>query len=1131
MPEPALTIDPVAAPARPPARRAAPRRWPGVLLVGAAVLAAYVAIALIGLRQDAHDERILGVLSPLFLWIRDAGGAARDWLQQHRNTVALIGTGLLAAVAGAALAATRRRAWPVVLLCTVFALAAWAQAAMQSDATTRGMWLYLAAASGAFVLGLWCPLRRLAAIPSFPPDRRAPAAAGLAWGWECALVLGLTLVALVLRTWALTELYDFFDLETIDWIIEGRTWNGFLSYLDFGFVQNNGGAVQLLPTQLVFRLFGTSIFTLRMTSVLWSIAAVPLMYWLGRRVAGVTAGVLAALFIVTAPEQLFWARNENLHFAPIAICALITAHLTLWMVERLAPLAVLLVALWMPWCRWFYSASMVAFLIPIAAAGHALAFARGLWRKAWYVVPLLAAGLVFWIFSLTLMRAAVHPGPWQFVDPAAVYGDSAWRKQGEFHNASIPQLLALQAQSMSKNFAVVLGNLTHQTDNLSHWCQRSQPGEHRTILNVGLSMVLLVGLGYLLAQFPDRRAFVLLAWWGISVLPAILSQDPADRRMAMVFPAIHAIAGTALAAFLALLSERGGRIAAALGSAVAAMGIAAILFTNLASHFMLPINPVLFSDYPRFTRAMLEGSDAIFTNVPGPFRSLAVFGNLDRFLERPPCIEAVDPDHWLITAFNPSCSFKDSIYHITVGDRRADELRQRYLPKRVSYLLTDDPSSAPHIALLRALHPDVPVERHPVPRAERALAAMTVTTEQIERLRPPSIISGDPNASPLAGVPLRREPAPADATGETAIAGGILVEHDGWYRWRLDPPCSAAQLTLDGVPVAGAVQPMLAGVHPFTLTLPSATSCAPLRVAMDSIVPPHTDALGAERYVSRAVAALPEVRAPAAQAFDGYAPPVRVLQFPVRPVDFGVDANGNITVLLREAGDRYAMHRYDASGHEIASWPVPVPLTINPGTMAVAPDGTTAVLVQKAIQLYAPDGRLITTWEHPWFVWESQLAFWGDNLVANIHHRNAMAVFSKTGTLIREFTKFEGGPGELYAPMSFTIGRDGALLIQQLDGRALRFQLDGPEFQPRFVEEFRTDASIPGAGFDGPERVLIPTERGVHVFGRGGVRLIASDPARDPSQLPFSASVHIRRSGDRLFVLDSDRNTLWSVPG
>jgi hypothetical protein len=1109
------------------------RRWPGVLAVLVAVLAAYSLVVLIGVRQDAHEERILGSLTPVFEWLRDNGATTQEWLQKHRKTAGLIGSVAVLAIALAAFVRRGRRAAPVVLLVVALGLAGWGQVALQGDDTRVGTALYLAAVACAIGLGIWCPLRRLATYPPFPapPNGRRTV---LPWAWECVLVLVLTVAALLSRSWALTELYDFFDLETIDWIVQSRTWGGFLGYLDYGFVQNNGGSLQLLPPQLTFRIFGTSIFTLRMTSVLWGIAAVPLMYTLGRRLGGVTAGVCASIFFITAPEQLFWSRNENLHFAPIAVCALVTAHLALWMVQRFALAAVIANALWMPWCRWFYSACMVAFLIPIATSVQALIFARGLWRKAWYVVPLIGLGLVFWIFSLSVMRASLHDWEWQFVDPAAVYGGHAWRKHGEFNKASLPELVRLQAVSMSANFAEVVRNMSYHTENFSHWCQRSQPAAHRTIMNVGLTLIVFLGLGYFLGQFYDRRAFLLIAWWGIAVLPAILSMEPAQRRMAMVFPASHALAGTALAAFLTIIQERGGRIAEALATIAAAIGIAVVAITNLASHLLLPINPILFGDYPRFTRPLFEHSDAIFTNVPPAFRTFSVFGNLDHFLSDPACLQFVDPGRWLATALDPRCVFDDPVYKITVGEQALDGLRRRYEPKTISYLLTEEPSSAPHIALLRALHPDATVERHPVPRAERTLVSMTVDMKDILKLRSPSVV-GDAGTTPiLAGVPLRSAAALRDGTTPPGLTveGGVVVDADGWYLWRLDPACPDVQLTIDGEPaLAPTPRPLLAGVHAFRLTMPSAESCAlPLRIVLEGLMPRRSEPLRLQRYVNGTVAALPEVRAAPVDTFDGYASPRPVVQFPGRPTDFGVDAEGNVSVLLRE-GEHHRIRRYDRTGKPLADWIVPTPFTINPASLAVAADGTTAVLVQRTIRLYDPQGKEIAAWEHPWLVWETQLHFWGDYLVGNIHHRDALAVYSRTGELVREFKEFSGGPGKLYAPMALAIDKDGDLLVEQLDGQALRFRLSGPDFDPVFVEQFRVDSSTPGSGFDTPERILVTSDRGLRVYGRGGRRLMASEPQRDLSQHPYGRAVHIHRDGDRLLLLDSDRQTLWTIPG
>ena len=91
-------------------------------------------------------------------------------------------------------------------------------------------------------------------------------------------------------------------------------------------------------------------------------------------------------------------------------------------------------------------------------------------------------------------------------------------------------------------------------------------------------------------------------------------------------------------------------------------------------------------------------------------------------------------------------------------------------------------------------------------------------------------------------------------------------------------------------------------------------------------------------------------------------------------------------------------------------------------------------------------------------MWETQLAFWGDHLVGNIHHRDSLAVY---------IAQRRGGDASSRSspadPASCTrrwrsrIGTDGDLLVEQLDGQALRFRLDGPDFDPVFVEQFRVD--------------------------------------------------------------------------
>src|SRR5205814_272690 len=103
----------------------------------------------------------------------------------------------------------------------------------------------------------------------------------------------------------------------------------------------------------------TSVYSLRLASGFYGVMAVPLCYWLARRLAGTLPAVVATVLLIAAPEQLFWSRSDDAHFEPIAVAALITVHLGLWVTERMSPAAPLAAALWMPVCRFFYAPAMV----------------------------------------------------------------------------------------------------------------------------------------------------------------------------------------------------------------------------------------------------------------------------------------------------------------------------------------------------------------------------------------------------------------------------------------------------------------------------------------------------------------------------------------------------------------------------------------------------------------------------------------------------------------------------------------------------------------------------------------------------------------------------------------------------
>jgi hypothetical protein len=392
------------------------------------------------------------------------------------------------------------------------------------------------------------------------------------------------------------------------------------------------------------------------------------------------------------------------------------------------------------------------------------------------------------------------------------------------------------------------------------------------------------------------------------------------------------------------------------------------------------------------------------------------------------------------------------------------------------------------------------------------------------------VAPGEPLPPVLAGVRLRRGAASA-ARGGIEVRGGVRVDRDGWYTWLVEPSCPAAHLTIDDQPAGSTPRPLLAGVHAFELTIPDRMACPlPLRLVQhDAAKTAGTHAVLPRQFVAPRVALDSTLRAAPVTTWEGYGAPHKVMQIQGRPVDFGVDGQGNFSVLAQEQGT-WRVRRYDEAGAELAAWELSPPLNYNLSTLAVAPDGTTAVPIQQTVTFYDQMGKPVGAFQHPWIVWESHFEFWGnDLLVANIPHRNSLVAFDRRGEVVAEVTTPDGAPASMYSPMGVSISEQGDMLVPQADGVTLRLRLDGPGFAPRFVAALRAVDGRPGGSFDGRERMLVPNGRTLLVMDGNGGRQMAADPRRDPSQQGFGRYLRARRAAERLYLLDSDRSAIWML--
>ena len=122
-----------------------------------------------------------------------------------------------------------------------------------------------------------------------------------------------------------------------------------------------------------FALFGLSSATARLCVLCWHVGAVLLLFEIGRRVIGLTGGVLAALFFATSPVVLEWSRQVMLE-APTTCMLLLATWLLLRWEEQPGVLR-----------AWFWAAALVGALLSKQTAifiigAHAL-YLLARWRS------------------------------------------------------------------------------------------------------------------------------------------------------------------------------------------------------------------------------------------------------------------------------------------------------------------------------------------------------------------------------------------------------------------------------------------------------------------------------------------------------------------------------------------------------------------------------------------------------------------------------------------------------------------------------------------------------------------------------------------------------------------------------
>jgi len=1125
--------------------RAAP--WWAPLALSGAVLAAFLAAAAVGAAAAGRDQRVLAGLDPLLAAVRMYGKPSVLWLVAHAVAVGCVTVGMAALLASAGLRAGRRHGAPLVLLSAAIVLATWGQISLLRGWLAVGPWLYGAGVACAVGLGWWYPLSRLGGFPDLLSEV-PPAAAPVAPAWapssprEYLLLLLLAVSGLLLRLYALTELPQTFDVELVSSMVASHSFSGIAWWVRDSFLRENSGVAHLLPNPVLFHLFGASIYTQRLSAVLFGSAAILLFYWLARRLAGVAPALVATMLFVVAPEQLYWSRTEDTFLVAAVVLALLVVHVSMWMWRRFSLSALLTTAFCMPLCRYFYSPAMGMAVYPVLLWSYAAIGARAARRRVWRAAPFLVLGALLWVLSVSLLVHVVSPGRFRFIRPDIVYGGELWQKQGEFRDTGFGDLIRLQAQSLVDNVGTVLTGMTlrGRTD---YFYDRFDAASWPTSVLPGLAVLAALGLGYLLGQPRDPRAFVLLAWVALGVLPGVLSKFPLNRRLVLLFPALHLIAGMWVVVVARLVRQTAGGAAARATRGVLAVTVAALVWSSVVAHLLLPIEPPVISGLVRFATPLFEQSDAIFHNLHPKVLLTTQLGHLDQFLARDglPCIQSVPAQSWLRKALRPDCEFAGPTYDATIGRARAAAAGPAFNPQRIDLLLLDEPPNRAALAAIGELYPSAPLRRYRDAHGVYPLVDVTLSTSDMRALRAPALHAASAEQAAalrtrlLAQVALWPDPTGAQSVAGDGVAvhGGLLVEREGWYRFAIDPPCAASTLSIDGTRTLPEVaSAMTAGVHAFDLRLASVATCQlPLRLTMQAQEWRVAQVVPFEFLVAPRVASLPHARAAPVASSRGYGSASVFVTDRVR--DFFVDAQGRVTVLRR---DPVRVERFTADGQLETAWQPQLRPDARVRSIAGAADGTTALLGDGVVLLFDGAGKQVDAWTKPW-VWPGEATFWTpERLLVAMGAVGSVDIVDRQGRLIRRWKTFDGGPGTFEHPVALGASRAGDVAVIESDGQALLFRGEGGE-TPRWVRSFRIGfqelpARPRGVAFDDAGHLIVPNPGGTAplVYTLDGARVMATEASRDISRKGLGESARAAGDAERFYVLDTHGQLLRLGP-
>ncbi|RLB32827.1 MAG: hypothetical protein DRH12_19055, partial [Deltaproteobacteria bacterium] len=683
----------------------------------------FLVLSVVGLlwicvRADNAGETCLSALTPFFRWVVKTGLWIVEYPVHKATRVGWCVAGLFGLIAVAGLIWKRLQGIRPALLFLAFAVASLGQTALFAGVAALGCYLYAAALLLLIVWrflpeGLGPGLDRFLLLEGTRAESKRGGSKELTKLFlEFLCLAAITWAAMIYYLYALNHLPDSFEGEMSIYMAVSTSLEG-AAKMNFGAPGLPWAPLGLGYYLLLFiteRTCGTTLLAARFVSALSGILLINLMYAFLRRIAGVTAAIVAVGLLAFNCVSIVWCRQD---FFPFVYPSLVTVALcwtTYLAVEKRETVHFVLTALLMGATYHLFASGQTGFLIPVGFLTWHLLVTRGFARECWWKMSFVVAGVVLWVVGLPLC-GLLATGEWHWVNPVSLnQGKTPWRLA--IAEPGMLNRVLFIAQNIWKNtveflHSVNIANLwpVHQT------VLRGIPFHTATYLSPVTAVLVWTGLVILLLTPRRKISSILIVWIVVASLPGILSTQAAARRLSTIFPALFAVAGfMAAGGFNNLGFLFGARFATALRVLIIGTVLPFLALLHGSYYFVQNVDSSPSVNMARALEPYMKPNTLVIADIRYEYYTIAeisymMMDQLNR-KDDPPAWYLPETGDWPGLAVWPKADFDAWYYRDTFLQDQVEKLKSKPVWDRITYIIQDVPENQRKIGYLRALYPD-----------------------------------------------------------------------------------------------------------------------------------------------------------------------------------------------------------------------------------------------------------------------------------------------------------------------------------------------------------------------------------------------------------------------------------------